>query len=241
MHVLPVCHHSGPNSKVHQLCISSPLHLFILTCSHKPPASLYGGIVGILCSVICWQSDLRRIWSTKPPFETQEASHLPLIIRSFQALCLRLCCSNFICQQREVISQVDRYAWKRCTHTSFIRNINQSVHTSKNWRRTRALNVRRPRISDAYYVLQLAPWLGWCFLSRTCWEQQRQRTKKRQTRMRKKFQMLAWNGIVSRVPSWRAVTEKIQMEIPLSAAKVRASGASEARAHFYFYELRPNA
>ena len=59
--------------------------------------------------------------------------------------------------------------------------------------------------------------------------------------MRKKFQMLAWNGIVSRVPSWRAVTEKIQMEIPLSAAKVRASGASEARAHFYFYELRPNA
>lgn len=107
LHVLPVCHHSGPNSKVHQLCISSPLHLFIPTCNHKPPASPYGGIVGILCSVICWQSDLRRIWSIKPPFEIQEASHLALIIRSFQALCLRLRCPNFICQQREIISQVD--------------------------------------------------------------------------------------------------------------------------------------
>lgn len=35
LHVLPVCHNSGPNSKVHQLCISSPLHLFIPTCSHN--------------------------------------------------------------------------------------------------------------------------------------------------------------------------------------------------------------
>ena len=111
------------------------------------------------------------------------------------------------------------------------RNINQSVHANKN-------DLRGLWTCDASHLRRnvLAPWLGWCFLSKTCWEQQRQRTKNRQSRMRKKFRILAWSGIASRVPNWRVATGMIRTEIPSSVGKVRTS---EARTHFIFTSYAP--